>query len=277
MTHTTGTSAVAWSPDEFTFEPADAIPTALINQITTTMGSVEGDEPVVRVAVVLDDEASIIPEGSEIPEAEPDLAEALIGTVKVGKLLRVSREQFFRPNTSGALSDAAQRSIITKADQVLLRQPTPVAPDVYPPGGLLNTPGLPDGGVVSGLDDLIGLQSEAQAEGANPTHWLLAPDAWAAVQKWKTGEGSDVPLLGAGASATERLLLSTRVLVTNALPPGEGMLLDRTDIGSVIGPVRVAQSEHVYFSADSMGMRITFRFGARMIHPERHAKFAVAL
>ena len=277
MTHTTMTSAQAWSPDEYTFAPEDVIPTALINQITTPMGSVEGDEPVVRVAIVLDDEANIVPEGAEIPEADPDLAEALIGTVKVGKLLRVSREQFTQPGTSGTLSDAAQRSIITKADQTLLRQPAPVAPEVYPPGGLLATVGLPDGGTVTGLDGLIGLQSDVQVEGANPTHWVMAPDAWAAIQRWKRGEGSNEPLLGAGATATQRLLLSTPVLVTNAMPPGEALLLDRTDIGSVIGPVRVAQSEHVYFSADSMGMRVTFRFGARMLHPERHTRFTVAV
>lgn len=270
----TTTTATAWSPDDFAFGPREAIPDALINHITTPMGSVEGDDPVVRVAVVDDDEAAIVPEGTEIAEGTPDLAEVLIGTVKVAKLLRVSREQFTQSQTSTNLSEAAQRSIAAKADQVLLNQPPPAPGDAYPPAGLL-AQGMTDAGEVAGLDDFIDILAGVQANGASPTSWLLAPETWAAIQKWKTGEGSSVPLLGAGATATNPLLLSVPVLVNKAVPAGTGVLLDKRDIASVAGGVFVAQSKDHYFSFDSIGLRVTFRFGATLIHPERHTMFEI--
>lgn len=272
---TTYQSADAWSPDDFAFAPSEAIPEALINHITTPMGSVDGDDPVVRVAVVHDDDAAIVPEGEEIEEGTPDLAEVLIGTVKVAKLLRVSREQFSQTQTSTNLSEAAQRSIAAKADEVLLNQPPPAPGNTYPPAGLL-AQGMTDAGEVTGLDDFIDILAGAQANGASPTTWLLAPETWAAIQKLKTGESSNVPLLGAGATATNPLLLSVPVLVNKAVPSGTGMLLDKRDIASVAGGIFVAQSKDHYFSFDSIGLRVTFRFGATLIHPERHTMFEIS-
>lgn len=46
-----------------------------ILQCTTQAGSIEGDSPVVRVAYVVDDEATFTAEGEEIDEGDPDLSE----------------------------------------------------------------------------------------------------------------------------------------------------------------------------------------------------------
>ena len=43
FTATTVNSAAAWRPDLCEFDPADALPEALILQCTTQAGSVEGD------------------------------------------------------------------------------------------------------------------------------------------------------------------------------------------------------------------------------------------
>lgn len=271
----TPTSAKAWAMDVQAFAAEDAIPDALINEITTVGAYIEGDDVAVRVPVVDDDEADIVNEGAEIPEAEPTLNERTLLTVKVAKLLRVSYEQFEQERAPELLSNAAARSIITKADAVLLNQPTPTAPDVRPPGGLL-AQGLDDAGTVAAnLDALVDALADLRANGSKPSHFVLSPSAWASLSKFKTATGSAMNLLGAGTEATVPMLLSVPVVVNNQVPTGTGLIVDRSDIVSVIGPVNIAVSDTAYFAFDGIGIRITFRFGATLVHPERHAKFSV--
>ena len=39
--------------------------------------------------------------------------------------------------------------------------------------------------------------------------------------------------------------------------------------------VQVAQSEHLYFASDSIGLRCTWRFGANLVRPDRVGSFTV--
>ena len=41
------------------------------------------------------------------------------------------------------------------------------------------------------------------------------------------------------------------------------------------GQVLVAQSEHAYFSSDSIGLRCTWRFGQNVVRADRIGKFTV--
>ena len=75
FTATTGNSAKAWAPDVYTFAPADVVPESLYLQCTTVAGSIDGDEPAVRVAYVDDDSADFVAEADEIDESQPTLAE----------------------------------------------------------------------------------------------------------------------------------------------------------------------------------------------------------
>lgn len=61
MAHTATTlnSDAAWRPDLNTFLAADVVPDAAILAATTVAGSIEGDQPVIRVAFVDDDDATI--------------------------------------------------------------------------------------------------------------------------------------------------------------------------------------------------------------------------
>lgn len=267
-TLTTRISAKAWSPDVQGFNPSEVIPNALINIITTVAGVVEGDDPAVRVPVVADDEATVVPEGAEIPEAAPTLSEAVVNTVKVAKLLRLSREQFMQNRAAGILATAAQRSIISKADDVLLNYLTA-------PNGLMTQISTDAGAVAADFDALIDAVSTITANGGEPTHIVLSPSAWASLQKFKTGTGSAGNLLGAGTQATVPMLLGVPIVVNRHVPDGAGLIVDRSDIVSAFGTVNVATSEDVYFASDSIGMRVTFRFGAAVVHPNRHARFTV--
>jgi HK97 family phage major capsid protein len=271
MAITTSTSATAWSPDITGTPASDVIPTALVMQITTQAGYVEGDAPYVRVPVVNDDEATVVPEGAPIPEAEPELSEALVQTSKVAKLLRLSREQFHQEGADQQLSDAAARSIITKADHVLLN-----GDDNAQGSGLLHQ-GIPDAGAVdSNLDVLVDAVATAQGNGAQPSNIVLAPDTWAALRKLKTTTDSAQSLLGVGTRDATSMLLGVPVLVNRAVPAGQGLIVDSLDIVSAIGDIESATSTDAYFSNDQIGLRATFRFGATVVHPNRHAVFSVA-
>ncbi|NYI78710.1 phage major capsid protein [Nocardioides panzhihuensis] len=275
-TETTTTSAKAWAPDAY-FAASDAVPDALINSTSTIAGDVDGDAPVVRVAYVDDAEAQITPEGDPIPEADPDLAEVLVATIKVTQLLRLSAEQWNQDRAAGMLSESVARAVTKRANLAYLQQPAPVAPAVGPTG-LLNLPGVIDGGEVAGdLDALVDLDATLAGNDGTPSHVLASPTAWASLRKLKRATGSAESLLGVGAEDAVPFLIDKPVIVTNALPADTGMILDRTAVMSAIGQVVVATSEHVYFAADSIGVRCTWRSGWNVVHPERIGKFTVGL
>ena len=54
------------------------------------------------------------------------------------------------------------------------------------------------------------------------------------------------------------------------------MVVDKSAIVSAVGAVMVAQSEHAYFSSDSIALRGTWRFGQNIVRPERIGKFTIA-
>lgn len=272
---TTLTSAKAWSPDVQEFIASEVIPDALVNVVTTVAGTVEGDDVAVRVPFVRDDLASVVPEGAQIPEADPDLAEAVVLTTKVAKLIRLSREQFGQPNAATLLSDAASRAVIATADDVFLNTAAPKAPALTPPAGILNQ-GIAKAGAVAGnLDGLVDAMAAIATAGGNPSHIVLSPTAWASLRKFKAQTNSAVTILGAGTNDAVPMLLGVPVVVNKALPVGSGLIVDASDIVSAVGTVNVAQSADVYFTSDSIGLRVTFRFGAQVIHPNRHATFTV--
>src|SRR5699024_1612521 len=168
------------------------------------------------------------------------------------------------------------RAVLTKANQAYIAQAAPSSPAVTPPAGLLNVAGIEDGGAIADdLDGLIDLFATIEGNGGSVSHLILAPDAWASLRKFKTATGSAVGILGAGTQDAERRLLDVPVMVTSAMTAGTGLAVDRTAVASAVGPVRVATSEHLYFNADSMALRCTFRFGANLVRPDRVGKFTV--
>lgn len=275
-TVTTLSAAEAWRPDVVSFPPADAIPDALVVALTTHVATVEGDAPAVRIPVADDTAADIVPEGDTITEDAPELAERLLFTVKVGKLQRVSREQFAHDNTADRLANAAARALVVKADDIWLNAPAP-QPDTAGVTGILNQGIVTGGTITDDLDGLIDIVSTLQTNGATPSHLLLAPNSWAALRKLKTGSTSNQSLIGAGVEDATLRLLGLTVVVNAKVPVGEGLVLDTADIVSAYSEISVAQSDDFYFNSDSVAVRSTFRFGSTTVHPNRHAVFTVTI
>lgn len=276
-TQTTLTSATAWSPDVTAVAPQDAIPNALILQTSTVSGTVEGDAPMVRVMYVNDSDAGFVAEGAPIDVDDPGLAERLIPTGKIAQVIKLSREQWSQQNASTLLSTSVARAVTRAGDIAYVSQVVPTSPAVTPPAGLMNVPGIVNGGAVAGdLDVLVDLLATLATNLATPSHILLSPTAWASLRKFKIGTDFNSTLLGTGASDAVPYLLDLPVIVTPALSGNNGLVLDNTAVVSAVGPVMVATSEHAFFDSDTIAVRCTWRFGQNVVRPNRIGKFSVA-
>lgn len=284
MTTTTGGVPGAWRPDVTEVLPAEAVPDALAIVLGTQSGSVEGDAVAVRVGFVAEDgEADFVEEGATIAITDATLDEISIYTSKVARLTYMSYEQWQQSASQGQLSAAIQRSLVTKADAAFLSQPAPGpatsarAAGEPGPTGLLNITGITEGPAVAGdLDSLIDLQATMQEDsGGAPTHWLLSPTAWASLRKIKRESGSAESLLGVGTNDAQPTLLDLPVVVSAAVPSGSGLLIDRAEIVTALGQVRVATSDQASFASDLIAVRATWRIGWGVPRPARLASFTV--
>lgn len=275
-THSTANSAAAWSPDQFTFAPADALPEAAILNHSTVAAEIHGDEPAVRVAYAVDDDAKFVAEGAEIDEAEPDLNEAVIYTRKFAQLLRITREQYRQSGTDVELARSVARAMTAKADSAFLAQVAPTPPAVAPVAGLINVANIVSETVDDdSLDALIDLEATVRANGANPTAWVLAPSTWAELRKIRTATDANTGILGAGTDDSAPRLLSIPVVVNAAVPSLSGLLVDRTAIISAVSQLEIATSADQFFSSDSIAVRATMRTGHTVPRPNRIGKFVI--
>lgn len=277
---TTTTSEGVWRPDLDTFTPEDTLPEALILQCSTVAGTIEGDAPSVRVGYVDDsaNETDFVAEDDEIEETVPALAQATVYTAKLARLVRLSREQWLSQNASNRVADAVAASVQQRADLAFLQEDAPVAPALAPPAGLAELANIETASAaVSGdLDNLIELVATLEANGAQPSHIVLDPKAWSAIRKFKTADGSNESLVGAGTADAVRTLLGIPLIISNAVPEMTGLVIDRRAIVSAVGPVAVAHSEHAYFGRDSIAIRVTWRIGWTAVRPDRIGSFTVA-
>ena len=267
-TITTSTSAYPWRPDETFFPAADVVPEALILQTSTVAGSIDGDQPSVRVAYVDDDEsADYYAEAEEITESAPTLAERVIQTKKLARRVVLSSEQFRQEMTAQQLALSVARDLVAKADADYIGGTSPLV-------GIANVPGTVEAGSVgTDLDVIITLIAQLEANGATPSHIVVDPLGWAALRTLKAGDDSNVNLLGAGTDDAQPRLLGLPVLRSRFVSPFTGVVIDSSAVVSAVGPVSIATSEHEQFSKDSVVLRAIWRIGWGIVRPDRIGSF----
>ena len=273
--HTTPTSPKAWAPDQTAFVPTDVVPDALILNTANVVGQIEGDEPAIRVPFVADDGVvGFVAEGAEIPDANQEFDEVVVLTGKVAALGKYSFETLAQPEAARMVVDSLARSVVTKANAAYLGN-LEAAPG---PTGLLNAPGIIDfeTPMEDDLDQLVDAISFIELDGGTATHIIANPLAWAALSKLKRATDSNESLVGAGTVAAERALLGLPVLVTPAMPAGSLLVTDQSAIIGAQSPLRLARSDDAYFSSDSIGVRVTWRLGWKVMHATRVAKLTIA-
>jgi len=253
------------------FPAQDVIPDALILQVTDRAPLADGDSPQVRIPYVDDVDASFVDEGTAIDQATPTLSEITVNTKKVAVITTVSNEAYRARGVEGLLTNSLRRSVINKADHAFLQ-------NVADPTGLVNTPGIHDGGALGdNLDTLVDAIAQVETNGAAPTHIIAAPDTWAAIRKLKTGDASNQPLVNQQVAAeTQRVVEGLPVIVSRHAEPGSLLILDRNEIVSSVSNVELATTQDAYFSEDAVGIRASIRFGWGVIRGNRIAKLALA-
>lgn len=277
-TTTTTTADYGWRPDIVEFLATDVVPQALIMQTSTIAGDVDGDAPSVHVPFIVDagqagTGAVYKAEGAPLADEEPALDEVELKTKKLTRLATLSNEMFNRAPTAQQVSASFARDLVRKADYSYLAENT------SPLIGLLHTPGVVEAPepVTGNLDVLVDLLAQLEVNGAEPTHIILDPLSFASLKKFKTAEGYNSSLLGAGVTDAVPMLLSLPVLKSRFIPANSGVVVDRSQIPTAVGPVKVAQSDHAAFTSDSVVLRATWRIGFGAIpRPERIGRFTVA-
>ena len=255
----TPTSAYAWRPDQVAQLQTFPLEGTLASRIGTVVSTtLEGDEPKVRIPWLTDDEAQVIPEGDAFVESDPTLSEIVVSTVKIGKLLKISREQLAQPGTAKMLSDSANSALVTKADELLLTSDGTDAPTgIFEVDTLTTVPNK-----ARDLDAYVTALAMLEAAGATNVVAVMSPTGWAGIQTLKAGDGSAQPLLGAGTTAGERMILGVPVIVHPAAPAnGQAAFIDQRALAVVTGPIMADVSREYYFGEDAVALRANVRVG----------------
>lgn len=274
MSLATPGSPEAWAMNQLEFLPSEVIPDALILQCATIVTeSLNGDAPVARIPWLNDAAAAFVSEGEEIDESTPDLAEITVATGKIAQLIPVSSEQYGQTGAGKLLSDSAARAVIKRANQAFLSQPAPTDGEITPPEGIFTQAGivLTDPKITNNLDALAEAVGAVESNGGTPDRLLVNPSSWAALRNLKEAADSNKSLLGAGTNDVDKRLLGIQVTTSPDVPIGKLLVVDKTAIPAAVGPVKQAISDQLYFGSDRVAIRVMWRIGWKVAHPERLA------
>jgi hypothetical protein len=215
-----------------------------------------------RVAYVDDDEAQFTAEGDEIPEGEPTLAEVLVHTAKVAAGSAVQRavpaNQCGNPTSTVGFTrfhPAGEPRVCCRGSAHPAR--------CRASGRNRQRRQRGRGRRCQRITGCAGRSRRCVA--GQPGDAVAYPGrsvglGWAELRKFKVGSAYNQSLLDAGTTDAKPML-SLPVIVDPAVPDYSGVVVDQRAVVSAVGQVKVATSEHQYFSSDSVLLKATWRFG----------------
>jgi len=274
---TTTTAAQVWRPDENVFAPEDVLGDAAILTHSTVSAVIEGDAPSMRVGYVSDANAAYHTEGTALADTDPALSEIVVITQEIGFYHEMTRDQYRKTNTPEQLAASVARSITKLADKSFISEVNPTNPAVRPIGGLENYAGIASQtAVATNIDKLIDLEASVRSAGAEPTAWIMAPDAWAVLRKMKqVASGGNLGLLGSGTEDAKPYLLSIPVFLNAQCSSKTGLLVDKNEIISAVSGVEVDVDGSAAFKSVKIAIRGTWRIGYGVPRPGRVGKFVL--
>lgn len=274
MSIKTPTSPEAWRPNQVAdFTADDIVPTAVLLAASTVVGQIEGDEPALLLPYVADDPtAAFVPEGEVIGTDDPTLGQVRVTTGKLAVLTTVTNEAMAQPGAAQRILASLQRSLTGAADRAFLG-----SGGTDGPAGLFALPGVSSAGpLTDDLDSVYDAVATIEANGGEATVMIAHPQDWAHLAKLKAGTGSNVPLLGADATvAPTRSVAGVPVLTSAAAPKGTALIVDRSEVVSAVGPIRLDRSTDAAFNTDSVALRAAWRVGWAVVRPERLLKVTI--
>jgi HK97 family phage major capsid protein len=126
---------------------------------------------------------------------------------------------------------------------------------------LLNQSPTDGGAIADDLDALALAIMDIEAANGRAVVIVASPSAWASLTTLKTGTGSNASLVGADVESVARQSLGIEVIVSAAITANQVLVLDRSAVLSARGNIQLATSTDAFFASDSMGIRVTRRFG----------------
>lgn len=258
-----------------TFVPHEVAPNSLILKITTQAGQIEGDAPFMRVPFVSDlPDAYVVDEGKPGQYSEPTFDEKLIETHKLIILSRQSREAASHQISATLLANSMGKAMTRKADNLFING---IANEegTRTNEGLVDIAGTTATATLDTLDPIIDLITQIETKGGTPSDIVTDPQTWASILKLKASDGSNVPLLGSVGQVADRHLFNCRVHISPDMPAGTLIVLDKQTLLSVTGGIETAISDAVFFDADTIARRLTWRIGWGAVHPERIGKLTI--
>lgn len=265
-------------PDQV-FVYNEAVPDALIANplVATVAGEIEGDAPRVRVPYIKTDPTSgFVKEGADITDGGGELDEVLISTGKIATVVKQSNESASFETASQLIAAGVSRSIIASADNAFLNNAKNEDTDAQNgPVGILNTEGIP--AIQTTGEGIVDAVADAKAaiggNGGIPTAIVANWAAEAILRKLKTTDGRG--LLIDPVEAGELSIHGLPVIVNRAMPDNTLLVVSAGEIVAAVGTVNLAVSTDALFTSDSLIRRVTWRIGAKVIHPNRLAKLTI--
>ncbi|MGW5524118.1 phage major capsid family protein [Gordonia sp. NPDC003950] len=277
---TNKTTNAAFSPDQVsTFAAQEILGDSLYLTQTTKGGEILGDVPSLRIPVVNDaDAAEFVNEGTAITPEDVGLDEEVIQVRRISRLVKLSDESYGQGNAAGAVADSVKNDLVRRADLALIAQAAPVAPAIAPSVGIVNTPGiLDDYEVGADLEPLVQAYADIVENNGAPTGLILSPGAFVHLYgSMKEATGSNKGLLSAATDSPESAILGLPRVVSNAVPAGTGLIIDRTAIVSAYSSVQLATSTDAYFAEVVTAVRALWYVGHKCVRPQKIAKFTIA-
>lgn len=112
-------------------------------------------------------------------------------------------------------------------------------------------------------------------DGGAATHMLVNPLDLGALSKLPEGTGSNRSLLADVHNPTTRSIAGVPVIVHSAVPHGEALAIDSSEVVAAYGKVDLPRSDDAFFSYDAVGIRATFRLGWSVVRPARLQKLTI--
>lgn len=262
-------------PNTSVIAAEDAIPNALVFQLTTPSAQAKGDAQTVRVAYVADDpEADYAAEGAELSRKDPKLSELIVPTKKVGLISVASNEVYNNDGVPNMLGNSLARALAAKADAAFLAEPKPDAGNLGMTG-LANLDGITTGTINGSLDAIIDAIGTIGTNGGTPNAIVMGFDSWSYLLKLK--DANKKPVISPDvANSPEPQLFGIPIIVNSHAAKDTVLVLDTSQIISAIGDVSLSTTDQRYFESDSIGLRATFRFGFGVLRPNRLVKLTIS-
>lgn len=257
------------------FPYQEAAPMALLSdpRVASFAAIIEGDAPRLRVPFVkTPPTAGFVREGMEIPDGGGWLDEISINTGKLALIVCRSNESTKFNTATQLVSSGISTAMSEQADWALLNNPKAADPDEQNGSiGLLLTEGMVT--VTAGNEnDIVAAVADAKAQvgtnGGIPTAILCNYNTEADLRKLWAASGY---VLADATRADAISIHGVPVIVNKAMPDNKLFMVSAHEIPFASTGVQMATSSEANFLKDGTVYRATWRFGAKIVHPNRCA------